>query len=64
MISSKLLLGQVNCMYPRILKLRTCSLENDFAFVSKMFLLTGNDLRKGVEVAEKSNDKSRARGSY
>ena len=63
MLTTRLLFGQVNSLYPRSLRLRTCSIENDFAFVSRMFFMTGNDIKVGIDNAKKSNDKKRTSGS-
>ena len=57
MLSTRLFFGQVNSIYPRTQKIKTISVDNDFACVSRMFYMTGNDLREGIEYAKKSNDK-------
>ena len=58
-VSPRILLSQVNSIYPRQHQLRIVSLTNDFAFVGRMFAITGNDIRYGIDDAKKSNNKTR-----
>lgn len=58
-VSPQILLGQVNSIYPNQHRIRVVSLANDFAFVGRMFRMTGDNIRYGIDNAEKSYNKKR-----
>lgn len=58
-VSPRILLGQVNSIYPKQHKLKVVSLSNDFSFIGKMFAMTGEDISYGINNAKKSYNQKR-----
>lgn len=63
-MSSKLIFGQVNSISPKVFVLKDLSLNNDFAFVNKMFNKTGYNILEGINAVKKSNNTEGKGNSY